>query len=71
MVSRALRVLLRTFVQAGHIKVGASVELDFECGESLLVVNLTETRVLRERGWVFISDEAGQIGLSLKGLDGE
>ena len=52
-------------MHAGHINAGASAEL----GDSLLVVNLTEMSVLRERGWVFVSDEAGQMGLNFKGFD--
>lgn len=53
-------------MQAGQTKAGASVAVE----ESLLFEKVMGTRVLRDRGCVFFSDEAGHMGDSFKDLFG-
>ena len=49
----------------GVVDAGVAVSLS-----EVVVLNLTEMRVLRERGWDVVVEEAGQRGWSLRGLEG-
>ena len=66
MVRTAFRVLLRTLVQAGQMMMGASVEVE----ESLFLLKVMGTSVLRDKGCVSLSDDAGHIGASFEGFAG-